>query len=271
MVIVEANPFTSESNTGDNMDSTFFEVSRSEYGKDMGLNAETLFLDDTVSIVGTNDGISYYSTDFQFHNNGSAITGVWVFIGDSTDMGNDYEVLLRDSVGQLIVGNVIGVYPDAWNFAFLGPISVQAGEVYRVELGTFDTGGGGSFIGYSGQVPVGNNSIGSMLFTGFEDFPKHTPMIRLDLDHPDAINEHHIRSLRLHPNPAQNLVTISLPETIHDGYVEMLSVDGKILKTHRVGNTPLVMDVSHLAEGSYFIKLVQGLQATAYGRFEIVR
>lgn len=274
MVIVEANPFTSESNTGDNMDSTFFEVSRSEYGKDMGLNINTLVLEDTVLCPGPFNGISFYSSDFQFHNSGSVITGVSVFIGDSTDTGNELDFALRDSTGQIVAGSFLsGVVPNAWNFVFLESIVVvQSGQVYRIELGTFDVGGGPSFLGYSGQVSVGNNTLGSANALGFEYFPKHTPMIRLELDNPNTINEHHtLTQLSLYPNPAQNLVTISLPETIHDGYVEMLSVDGKILKTHRVGNTPLVMDVSHLAEGSYFIKLVQGLQATAYGRFEIVR
>lgn len=182
-----------------------------------------------------------------------------VFIGDSTGDMNEYDRILRDGTGQVVDGCFnYWINPNNWNFTYFGsvPAPVQAGDVYTVELYTYNISGGFS-IGYSGQVPTGNNSL-LWAWTNDEYHLKHVPMIRLELDDPNGIKEHEKQVLKLHPNPVQDKVWVSLPGATQDGYIEILSVDGKVLELHAARSAVEEIDVSHLAEDAYILRLIQG-------------
>lgn len=75
--------------------------------------------------------------------------------------------------------------------------------------------------------------------------------------------------LSVYPNPANNQISVNLIQEDNYKSIEMLSVDGRLVSTEnfvRINGSQAQFDVSHLAKGVYFLKIL-GTQATYTGSF----
>jgi len=72
-----------------------------------------------------------------------------------------------------------------------------------------------------------------------------------------AVNENHLLTVKVYPNPATEMVTVKLPEALNTtAYVYDLS--GRKVLQHPVNSDKLQFNVSNLSKGYYFVKLQNG-------------
>lgn len=61
--------------------------------------------------------------------------------------------------------------------------------------------------------------------------------------------------IALYPNPATNKIHISSTSESME-WIEIVSISGKTLETHRASPTNMQLDVTHLSPGMYFLKII---------------
>jgi hypothetical protein len=83
-----------------------------------------------------------------------------------------------------------------------------------------------------------------------------------------GVEEHAMAGLRVYPNPANEMLNISLPSTKGTTEVRLLNSLGQLLETYSVGSgqSNLLITTMHLTEGVYFLRTPDGSTA----RFTIV-
>ena len=75
--------------------------------------------------------------------------------------------------------------------------------------------------------------------------------------------------MRLFPNPASSTVTLTVNGFDGETMVEVVDMNGRTVSKLTTSNYQLMLDVSKLAQGAYFVR-VTGEKATAVSRL-IVR
>lgn len=76
-----------------------------------------------------------------------------------------------------------------------------------------------------------------------------------------------LKQLSLHPNPAQNIVTIEYPRSFaKPAVVEVYSIDGVRVMGERSFNSQVTLHVGHLHTGVYLVKITNGLGQLLYVR-----
>jgi endonuclease I len=65
--------------------------------------------------------------------------------------------------------------------------------------------------------------------------------------------------ITLHPNPANDLVTIELPDSFSDFYnIRISDITGRVVLSKSVGGKPVIFDISGLETGYYFLSASDG-------------
>ena len=70
------------------------------------------------------------------------------------------------------------------------------------------------------------------------------------------ITSNNIQPLQVYPNPANNLITVQIPDnSLNSAYAEIYDISGKILIKQKLTSESLNIDVSLLSNGIYLIKV----------------
>ncbi|MBK9287242.1 MAG: T9SS type A sorting domain-containing protein [Flavobacteriales bacterium] len=73
------------------------------------------------------------------------------------------------------------------------------------------------------------------------------------------------------PNPAQDLVRITLPEGLKDASrIDVLDLSGRLVDSQRIGTDNTVLDVSGLANGTYVVRVVGSDHVSGGARLTVV-
>lgn len=78
-------------------------------------------------------------------------------------------------------------------------------------------------------------------------------MLAVLADNPLAVGENNLTSLRLYPNPASTIVTITNSDAILD--VAIYTMQGQVVSSQAFGTPEVVLDVSPYATGTYIAKV----------------
>jgi hypothetical protein len=70
-----------------------------------------------------------------------------------------------------------------------------------------------------------------------------------------GVDQFEISSFVMYPNPAQNFVSIALPNGINDGAVKIYDLLGKVVANQIINTNANSIDISNLASGSYMVVL----------------
>jgi len=63
-------------------------------------------------------------------------------------------------------------------------------------------------------------------------------------------------SLRAFPNPSHDMVTVQLEREVENAQVELMDTQGKVLQNERLSGNTLIMNVSGLSHGLYWIRVL---------------
>ncbi len=77
----------------------------------------------------------------------------------------------------------------------------------------------------------------------------------MNLDCNVGVEETNVLGVKIYPNPAQNTVTITLPENAIKTTVEILTTQGQLVKNYTVGGGNQQLDISGLANGIYLLDI----------------
>lgn len=80
----------------------------------------------------------------------------------------------------------------------------------------------------------------------------------MNLDCTVGVNETGIEDVKVYPNPAQNTVTITLPANAIKTTVEILTMQGQLVKNFMIGGGNQHLDISGLANGMYVLTITTG-------------
>jgi len=79
------------------------------------------------------------------------------------------------------------------------------------------------------------------------------------------MNDNH-KSINIYPNPAYEVLNISVDESTSVSEIVLYSVDGKLIDTYKLNNLKKEIDVSELKDGIYFIE-IRGATNIGYKKF----
>lgn len=154
--------------------------------------------------------------------------------------------------------------------------SLHPGRVLRFDFpdimlpdSTSDFAGSQGFASFRLR-PVGGLPLGTILSNAADiyfDFnePIRTNDADLVIDISTGVAERTTSFLHLHPNPADDLLQIVMP----DGHwtIEVIGVDGRVAQRFRMSGDRMAMDVSGLSPGTYLLRLTEAKGTGVVGRF----
>lgn len=73
-----------------------------------------------------------------------------------------------------------------------------------------------------------------------------------------SVKKNELSASKIYPNPADNFVNIELPNGINIAEVSIVDAVGRVVLTSRIDNTHTKLNVAHLKEGAYFVKIISG-------------
>src|SRR5689334_24380785 len=90
---------------------------------------------------------------------------------------------------------------------------------------------------------------------------KH-PLLQVCFTIPTGINELSNESIfGVYPNPSSGDFTITFPQTIANGNIEIINIEGKIIYTENVINiSKKDIHLKNIPEGMYFVKIFDGMK-----------
>ena len=71
----------------------------------------------------------------------------------------------------------------------------------------------------------------------------------------DIVETYNYTSLRVYPNPTKNQLRIMNYELREDAEIGIYDIVGKMVGAYPCGRPEMTIDVSHLANGMYFLKI----------------
>lgn len=229
-----------------------------------------------------NDGAGF-STGCRFELLGDTalVHGLAVKVGGDSQPGARLTALLTDgelnvlsaaTTDTLSEGDLALCFAGGWLYLpFNEPVAVPAdGDV--LGLVRYDAGFGDLQFAAGGRVAQGSAvRVGS---DGLSvSFPLRAPLVRLVLQDPvTAIGTTQVATLpvlAMHPNPAQDLVRLDIPEPAGAG-VRVLDATGRIRMAGRYAQGMATMDVGDLPPGLYTVQVTGGTGLRS-GRLVVVR
>lgn len=88
---------------------------------------------------------------------------------------------------------------------------------------------------------------------------------------PTSVAELSGEELRIYPNPAIDYVTLNLPTTVAGGKLELLGVNGEVLKEIEIASPILHLSVKDMLPGVYFLQLLDGAKLKANTKLVVLR
>ncbi|HRD54712.1 MAG TPA: T9SS type A sorting domain-containing protein, partial [Flavobacteriales bacterium] len=75
------------------------------------------------------------------------------------------------------------------------------------------------------------------------------------------------QALQIFPNPAEQLLTVVLPDAVQPYALEVLTIDGRLVAVHRVSRPIMDLNLTGLASGPYGIRVIDANGGEHHGRF----
>ena len=93
----------------------------------------------------------------------------------------------------------------------------------------------------------------SRIYTFYEVTDNHT----IEVEFAVGIEETELsKSITLYPNPTNENIVLSVPEIIIGDKADLFDIYGKLIKTISIDNIETIIDLSELANGIYFIQII---------------
>jgi hypothetical protein len=71
-----------------------------------------------------------------------------------------------------------------------------------------------------------------------------------------AQNPVEYNGIEIFPNPAKNNITIEIPQIVEEITLTISNINGKELTSQQIRDSTTQIDISNLASGIYFVKLI---------------
>lgn len=134
---------------------------------------------------------------------------------------------------------------DVWTKDSLIYVAKETGTRY------FAIGGRGTV---SGTVSAGAQNTGNQGNVRLDDITVRQSKV-------SGINELEVSSFSVYPNPANDLVTVSISNNASNGTIVLMSTDGKVIESREFTNSSNeTFDVKSLTSGVYFFKVGNSTQ-----------
>jgi Secretion system C-terminal sorting domain len=177
-----------------------------------------------------------------------------------------YEAVAPDSFLLLSISDTI-VLPSltidqVFRVRLIDPTLLQSGKSYLLTAGSIGSPTfPGLVIGTSGKSALftsyylGENTIGWFQFT-------ETPMVKMNFESVADLSEFENDMLfALYPNPNDGAFTVKFNEPITERtFIEIYSIQGELLNREEItlstGETSVQIDRNGLAEGAYFVRII---------------
>jgi hypothetical protein len=113
-------------------------------------------------------------------------------------------------------------------------------------------------------IALGNDKNGNPI-SGTQDIDNQTRIIggTIDIgaDEYDATtmiaqNPVEYNGIKISPNPAKNNITIEIPQIVKEITLTISNINGKELTSQQIRDSTTQIDISNLASGIYFVKLI---------------
>jgi hypothetical protein len=93
----------------------------------------------------------------------------------------------------------------------------------------------------------------------------------VSLEYPEGIEQSLMPdvAVKVYPNPANEQISVELSERVANGFLEIFTVDGKLVRTCELNDTRTTIHVNNLPAGTYYFKLKQNQHLLNTGSFII--
>ncbi len=205
-----------------------------------------------------------FSNDFIIANSFDTTQIIVTVMTDS--FGSETIWALLDSDENPIIGNIDFDNPNfndlyGNNQLYTQTIDVEDNQCYS--FGILDTSGDGICCAYGNGYYTVTTANGDIIAEGgsFTD-SEITPFginTYLSVNNPTAI----VNNIKLYPNPANNIVNITMPEneSLPENYSIYNSL-GQLIGNDKITSANTSINISNYADGIYFIKINKGNTAT---------
>lgn len=177
--------------------------------------------------------------------------------------GTGYEKLLdmNNDDGAQPLGSLILAGTTIYGMTELGCTDGDAkGEMFSIETDGSNYTELVDFDGDNGSIPFGTllYEDGAIFGMTTEGGTEGRGVIFRYGDIIENINEMHISHLDIYPNPAENNITISLPQrSEQDIYAEIINAVGDIIFSGKLKSGDPIINISEIPAGVYIIKAMQ--------------
>lgn len=175
----------------------------------------------TIDVLTTSSGASGWGFELTAEKGGGSKVGVYDLVGAS---GSPQIIT---SGGSVTHDNDSF---SSWSFNWTAPL-VDEGEI------TF----------YAAVIAVNGSGTG-----GDETVTTSTSASASTL----GLDEENILAFDIFPNPAQDFLTIQLPNEIMNGSIEVFDFLGRLVKSKQINKVDNKLNLNHLSQGVYLIRLI---------------
>lgn len=149
------------------------------------------------------------------------------------------------------------VQPDLANFNWQVPVGWSIVNGQGSNYINVQTGSQGGQVQVNFTDPCGNPTgryISANIGTGGSN-PQVIVPLGLELGSPNVEKNVLSYEITISPNPARSILRISVPQNYSKYYVEIIDTKGSLLKKMKLFSSSNEINISHLADGIYFIKI----------------
>lgn len=180
----------------------------------------------------------------------------WAFI--QLSQTDDYTLQSQD------INNWINLpFKPAYS-VFTGPHAIAIGS-YQHPTDTFGISTSGDAEVLMSRIQDNGCNLGSQAF-GYWYWINNTPMIRINFGStwPQSDELKSQNTLKLYPNPVENILNIQVPSSNKNSYVlELFDITGKLVLEKRIDNDQFNnVHVGHLEKGNYMIAITSEIYST---------
>lgn len=163
----------------------------------------------------------------------------------STNLDLEYELVSNtmNSAWSILVCDNVNCYANAVSSGTMDPIAPSVTElIFKITLNPNDVAGTGS-IAYAVWDQNDMNSIDTVTFN-------------FNVEQAVAIEDAQLAAqVKLYPQPTEDVLNISLPESFGSGDVQIFDLNGAEVARQDVTGVSAEVDVTPLASGMYIVRL----------------
>jgi hypothetical protein len=267
---------SSSPNFADNTVKRNFAITQNVYSQDgIGIHPQNLL---SLGSLGSNSFQTttgtIFSTYYDLRSTDNTIVGIEIGIGSTTNAGTEIQVSIIDTAtffadGSTAVIDVNG-FEALSDYYVVSASDVSNGKVtvYFDQPITLNSDGYFASVNtvpsdqtniriLDDQTVVQPNFASMINIPGDGSFTNGNALAIRLLTGTANLNESTQNSFEVYPNPASDLVNISLAESMN-ATVTVLDLSGKAIKTSTINGTSTALNTNDLISGVYFVQMIHG-------------